>query len=141
MPFKPQRQCPGRGKRRGACPNFIRGNERCCSECKPYEVAKMKAKSRQYDKERDQRPDRQFIHSTQWQRIRVMKLGRDPLCQWCLQKNPPRETPATLVHHIDHDELNNDWDNLLSACNPCHQEEHKQDQWRKRELRGEGLRS
>lgn len=58
--------------------------------------------------------------TARWQRLRKAKLARDPLCQYC---PPGRLTPATEVDHIvpiarGGDAL--DWDNLKSACRPCH---------------------
>lgn len=51
-----------------------------------------------------------------------MKLSADPLCEQCLAKG--LTTAATIVHHIDEDELNCDEDNLLSVCMSCHEEFH-----------------
>ncbi len=117
MPMKPARPCPGRGKRRGSCPNLIRGNEICCSDCMPY----IKKAIREYDKTRDETPGRQFLHSTMWRRIRDAKLSRDPLCERCL----PKIESAVLVHHVDSNELNNNPGNHESLCNACHEAEHK----------------
>ncbi len=58
-----------------------------------------------------------------------MKLAQSPLCEICLKGG--RETRAVLVHHVDEDELNNDFSNLMSVCNPCHEAIHKKDRWRK----------
>ncbi|MCK4828805.1 HNH endonuclease [bacterium] len=125
MPYKCGRPCPGRGPRYRSCPNLIRGSETCCSECKPYE----KAKTRQYDEQRDESPGRQFLHSTVWRRTRDAKLARDPLCERCLKMG--RDEAAVLVHHVDHNELNNpaDGSNHESLCNTCHELEHKNDRW------------
>ena len=75
MPIRPGRPCPGRGPRRGSCPNVIRGAG-VCPECQPYE----KAVAREYDRRRDETVERQFIHSAQWRRIREVKLAHDLLC-------------------------------------------------------------
>lgn len=130
MPYLPSRACRGRGPRRGSCPNLIRGSETCCSACKPYE----KAKIRQYDKERDRSPGRKFLHSTAWRKISKAKLDHDPLCERCLRI--PRDEPAVLVHHIDHNELNNppDGSNHESLCGICHEIEHKKDRWGRKEV-------
>ena len=123
MPYLPRRNCPGRGPRRGSCPNLIQGSETCCPECKPYE----KAKVRRYDKERDQTPGRKFLHSMAWRKIRAAKLNRDPLCQICLENG--LTVPAVLVHHCDENQLNNRDENLKSLCVSCHEEVHKKDRW------------
>ena len=125
MPMKPARPCPGRGKRRGSCPNLIRGNEICCPDCMPY----IKKAIREYDKTRDETPGRQFLHSRQWRRIRERKLGNDPLCQKCQENGII--TAAFLVHHINENELDNDPNNHLSLCGPCHETIHKTGRWGK----------
>lgn len=114
MPSKPLRSCPGKGPRYLSCPNLIKSSETCCSECKSYE----KAKTKRYDQERDQSPGRKFLHSTDWRKIRLIKLFRDPLCERCLEKG--LTVAATLVHHIDENQLNNDSSNHMSLCGPCH---------------------
>lgn len=128
MPNKPPRPCPGRGPRRGGCPNLIRGNEKCCPECQKYE----KQATRDYDRQRDESAGRQFLHSATWRRIAAAKLSRDPLCEECLQAG--RVEPASLVHHRDRNELNNDPSNHESMCNNCHEIEHKPERFRKGEV-------
>ena len=123
MPYKPARPCPGRGPRRGSCPNLIQGQERCCAECAVHE----KQTTREYDRQRDQDEGRQFLHSTVWRKIRDAKLARDPLCERCMQGG--RVEAAVLVHHKDRNELHNDPENHESLCNTCHEVEHKEDRW------------
>jgi 5-methylcytosine-specific restriction protein A len=55
-----------------------------------------------------------------WQRIRLVKLAADPLCEDCAGRGV--ETAATEVDHVlalarggTHDA-----DNLRSLCKPCH---------------------
>ena len=127
MPYRPARPCPGRGPRRGGCPNLIRGNARCCPECEPYD----KQAVRQYNQHRDESPGRRFLHSTTWRRIRDAKLNQDPICERCLRGGltGPVVRAATLVHHLDGNELNNDPDNHESLCNPCHEDQHRGERW------------
>jgi len=116
----PYRPCPGRG---GSCPNLIRGGQTLCPECMVYE----KKNIREYDKKRDELPGRKFLHSTQWRKIREIKLSLNPLCQICEDKG--LIVPAIIIHHIDGNELNNDMDNLMSVCRSCHEQIHKGDRW------------
>lgn len=124
MPRKPPRPCPGRGPRRGVCPNLIMGSLTCCPQCQVYE----KQASREYDRQRDESPERQFLHSTTWRRISAAKLAWDPLCERCLTAG--RDVPAVLVHHKDRNELNNNPENHESLCNPCHETEHVGERWK-----------
>jgi len=123
MPYKPRRPCSGRGPRRGACPNLIRGSETCCPECMPFE----KKATRRYDKARDESPGRKFLHSAVWRRIRAAKLNRDALCERCQENGII--TAAFLVHHIDEDQQNNNNENLLSCCQSCHELIHRKDRY------------
>jgi len=123
MPSKPARPCPGRGPRRGSCPNLIRGDERCCPECMPYE----KAATRRYDQQRDQTPERKFLHSATWRKERDAYLDENPLCERCLKQS--KVVPAYLVHHKDGNELNRAKENKESLCFTCHEEEHKNERW------------
>jgi len=121
MPYKPARQCPGLGPNTSRCPNLIKGKERYCPTCSEY----SKKAVRRYDKARDQTPERKFIHSPLWRKIRLRKLAQDPLCEMCLEEG--MERMACIVHHIDGNELNNDPSNHLSTCFDCHLEIHKND--------------
>lgn len=53
-----------------------------------------------------------------WRRLRAAVLAEHPLCQLC--KRQGRITPATEVDHVDNDPSNNDRENLMSICKPCH---------------------
>ncbi len=132
MPYAPNRQCPGRGPHLYKCPNSIKGNERYCSVCIEYLNKDAKRNNKRYDEVRDQSQERQFIHSTEWRKIRLRKLAKDPLCEICLKSG--RDTPAVIVHHVDGDELNNnpDGSNHLSTCNYHHEELHKDERWGKK---------
>ena len=94
-------------------------------ECLPY----VKAAVRRYDQERDKGEQRQFLHSTTWRKIREMKLRRDPLCETHLAQG--RTVAASMVHHVDGNELNNTDENHQSLCNDCHEEEHKKERFGK----------
>lgn len=131
MPYKPRRQCPGRGSHRGNCSNTVASSESYCATCAEYAMREHRRNSRQYDRDRDQCVQRQFLHSTTWRKMRAMKLAKDPLCEICLLHN--RDTIAVLVHHIDCNELNNNNNNHLSLCNECHEKLHKKNRWKTKE--------
>lgn len=68
-----------------------------------------------------------FYNSGKWKRKRAAILRRDGyLCQNC--KRFGRTRPAQTVHHIKHldeyPELALTDSNLISLCNPCHNEAH-----------------
>ena len=126
MPKKPLRQCLGYGPRRGTCPNLIQDKNKYCFDCLPY----IKIANKKYDRTRNKSPERRFLHSQGWRRAREHKLSIDPLCEQCLKKG--YTVPAVLVHHLDGNELNNDFGNLKSLCNDCHETVHKDVRWRRR---------
>lgn len=75
-----------------------------------------------------------YYHTSTWRRLRLAKLLEQPLCERCLEMG--RTTLATDVHHNDEfqkymDEetrwaVFKDYDNLVSLCEKCHQEIHRQ---------------
>jgi len=75
------------------------------------------------DIDRGNSGQRGYTHG--WREMRLVKLSQFPLCQRCLQKNPPKETPATMVHHIkpieEYPELRLDIRNMQSLCFSCHE--------------------
>src|SRR5690554_4878665 len=86
---------------------------------------KKRAKVYRTPEERKQTADRQkrrALHtgSKTWRQMRAAVLMDEPLCRYCKQRKPPKLTPATEVDHADGDTWNNDLDNLVPACKPCH---------------------
>lgn len=53
-----------------------------------------------------------------WQRVRLAKLARDPLCEDCAEAG--RVVQATEVDHRDGDVWNLAERNLRALCKPCH---------------------
>lgn len=125
MPKSPGRPCPGKGPRRGKCPNLISGSQRCCPECLPHD----KHYKRHYERSRGTSAERGY--DRQWRKVRAIKLSLNPLCERCFKKDLIVE--ATMVHHIKpiskYPELRLVLDNLESMCNPCHEEEEKEGRW------------
>lgn len=75
---------------------------------------------------------RQRGYTSDWDKVRLIKLGHNPLCEQC--EKDGRLTPATLVHHIKSLRDNGsllDMDNLMSLCIKCHDKVHVQqgDKW------------
>lgn len=126
MPFKPARNCPGKGPRYRSCPNLIRGSVRLCPECEVY----AEADKREYDQKRDESVDRKFIHSTAWRKERLAYLNEHPLCERCLLEG--KEVPAVLVHHRDENELNRAVENKEALCNSCHEKIHGPSRFKKK---------
>ena len=117
-PFAPKRPCPGAGMRRNSCPNLIAKGERYCSTCMPAYTKEKHAQSREYE----QRPERQYMKSTRWQKLRLMFLNEHPLCSECLKEG--RDRAATIVDHIKahHGDYDLFWsvDNLQALCPEHH---------------------
>lgn len=78
----------------------------------------------QYDKQRLN--FRQRGYSSNWDKVRLIKLRQDPLCEDCLKVNSV--TPAKLVHHDktvrERPDLTYNMDNLVSLCEACHGKRH-----------------
>jgi 5-methylcytosine-specific restriction protein A len=75
----------------------------------------------------------EIYQDKRWRRLRAAKLRANPLCERCEARG--RVTPTEEVHHKipfdqgttaeEIEELAFDWDNLMSVCDPCHNEEHE----------------
>ena len=64
-----------------------------------------------------------FYNTKAWQRLRVWKLNKDPLCEECLLQD--RTTPAVDVHHMlpveKYPQYALESRFLMSLCKTCHQ--------------------
>ncbi len=81
------------------------------------------------DRERNQK----FYQSKQWQKLRLLKLSEEPLCEHCLAKNI-----VTAGEEVDHIiSITIDWskrlsyDNLQVFCKSCHSKKTAKDKLQK----------
>lgn len=110
MPYVPKHPCS-----KFSCGNLVPRGERFCPEHK-------KAERKRYDADRGTATQRGYGKT--WQRLRRMKLRRDPMCE-CDECKGQRYA-ADMVHHrepIDErPDLRLVWTNLMSCkSNPCHE--------------------
>lgn len=79
-------------------------------------------RDRAYDAARADDPDRALLKSARWQKVRRLKLSRNPLCEDCEERGLVE--PAEEVHHIlprrEYPDLAFVMSNLRSLCRPCH---------------------
>lgn len=117
MPFKPRHPCNYSG-----CPEIT-----ATRFCPKHEALDRK----KYEEKRKTSVERGY--NSQWQKLRAMKLAQDPLCEEHLRQNV--DVAATMVHHIKPVETNPElrlvMENLMSLCNPCHEEKEKEGRWGK----------
>ena len=109
MPHKPLKPCKYPG-----CPKLTSG-----LYCEDH-AGKMASDYNKYSRS----PDHNKRYGREWRRIRNLYASQHPLCERCLLEG--KITPLDVVHHIL--PLNrggtNDWGNLRSLCNSCHQLTH-----------------
>ena len=74
----------------------------------------------QYDATRETAVARGY--DTRWRKIRDMKLRINPLCE--CESCRVRHKFANMVHHIDGNQRNNKWENLMSMYKDCHERIH-----------------
>lgn len=98
------------------CPNLTQGG--LCDTHK-------RQRTQRYEAERGTATERGY--DARWHKVRGHKLAQDPLCERC--KRQGHDRVAVLVHHKDRNPKNNQWENLESICNPCHDGEHKADRF------------
>lgn len=112
MPWKPKRPC-----RHPGCPNLSEG-----SYCEAHRKGAATEANRQYDESRRDQEMKAFYNSTEWIKVRTLKLKQSPVCEECLRQG--RIAPAAIADHIlpareyPHHRLR--LDNLQSLCRACH---------------------
>ncbi len=108
MPRRSKKPCSQPG-----CPNITDG--RFCEQ-------HQKAHDKAYDLQRGTSAERGY--GANWQRLRKMKLARDPICEDPhVEHRKYNETKvAEEVHHIHSIRYGgtNEMENLMSLCKPCH---------------------
>jgi 5-methylcytosine-specific restriction protein A len=95
------------------CPEVVDGGGYCPHHKKTYK----RDINKQYDK---QYRSNNYSSST-WEKVRNMKLKRNPLCELCMTYD--RVIPARIVHHITPIKQGGsllDLTNLMSVCRRCH---------------------
>lgn len=87
--------------------------------------ARDREADRRYDEARKGDPAWGELKTARWQRVRAMKLSRDPLCEPCKARG--RLVAAAQVHHRESRRARPDLiyrvDNLQSVCHVCHARE------------------
>lgn len=96
------------------------GGNRCPKHLAAYEE-RQRERARISDEQRGSRHERGY--GSNWEKVRADKLTKNPLCAICKKRG--KIVPATVVHHIDEDQFNNDPKNLCSLCRDCHERLHK----------------
>lgn len=81
---------------------------------RPWQVVRKPQEGRQH-------ANTKFYQSTEWRKLRAVKLDEQPLCEECLRNR--KLVKAQMVDHIV--PINKggaplDIENLQSLCNPCH---------------------
>ena len=110
MPHKPKRPC-----RYPGCPHLTDSKTGYCE-------IHLKQTRQQYDRDRGTSTQRGY--DARWRRYRKAYLAEHPLCLYCLEKEPPVITPATVVDHIEPHrgdyELFWNPENHKASCKECH---------------------
>ncbi len=110
MPSKPSRPC-----RKAGCNKLTTAKDGYCE--KHTGLDKRKA-----DEQRGTATERGY--DGKWNKIRKQVMQHySNLCVRCKQNN--RIKPATVVHHLDENPYNNNFDNLMPLCYNCHKEIHR----------------
>lgn len=103
---------------------------RYCEKHTEFAEAKRLQEKQRYQKTRPSASKQGY--DGDWQKIRMMYLRRNPICEECLKGN--KVTPAVLVHHkirIVDGGSRLDTNNLQSLCESCHNQKHRHDRWAK----------
>lgn len=112
-PSHPPRPC-----RKIGCKNITTNRNGYCDMHQDVAAAKEEARKQRSDKGNDKRlPAAKRGYGAKWQKLRECKLRESPLCDVCGRA-------ATVVHHRDHNQFNDAWDNLQCLCRSCHEELH-----------------
>ena len=112
MPYKPKQYCKNPGCNQLVESGYCEKHKQPISE---YDSKRNAVNAKTYD--------------TTWRRLRRLKLSRNPLCEICLFKEIIEV--ATEVDHIipvsQQPELRLVYENLQSACTPCHSKKTREE--------------
>lgn len=99
---------------------MARVTKKLCSVqgCPEFQPCPVHRRTTSAEQERQRGSAAKRGYGRRWQKIRLMKLRRDPLCEDHLERGEIVE--ATEVDHVDGDVGNVAWENLRSLCKPCH---------------------
>jgi len=121
MPKKLKKPCSFPG-----CPVLV---EPGISYCENHKRKISSKRNKLYDeKQRDMKVSK-FYNSTAWKKLRKIKLSKNPLCEYCLEKD--RTRIATEVDHVIPIKI--DWsrrldlNNFKSTCHRCHMKKTQED--------------
>lgn len=95
---------------------------------RPKGLPAPEERRRQYDRERAQRPWRQWYQTARWQRIRDSQLTDEPLCRMCLAEG--RVTAAVVCDHVEphRGDPHGFWNGpFQSLCKPHHDSEKQRE--------------
>lgn len=113
---------------------------------KPPHAQTARQRRADFDRQRAQDPAtverRKLYGSKAWKDLRMLKLTSDPTCEYCAARG--RLTPAREVDHylavVERPDLVLDYDNLRSACTPCHSSKTRAERsgrpWRGHDIKG-----
>ena len=114
-----QRRAPQRPPKpclKAGCNNLTTERNGYCAEHQAFAEEQEKRRNEYRQKQVRENSTRRGYGSA-WQKLRAAKLRQNPLCERC-------GAPATVVHHKDHNQFNDFWDNLEAVCRDCHEEHH-----------------
>ena len=129
MPDRPPTIC-----RKAGCSNTTTQRNGYCTEHQDYAKEQERLWREKRNENRESASRRGY--GAEWRKLREAKLKANPLCERC-------GAPASVVHHKDHNQYNDFWDNLESVCRSCHEQHHgrkRKDNAREIENRNVGYR-
>lgn len=121
MPYQLKKPCSF-----PSCPELVAPGD---SYCERHKTKVNYNRNKLYDEEKRNPKSYKFYSSVAWKKLRKIKLSKDPLCEYCLEKDFTRI--ATEVDHVI--PISVDWsrklvlDNLKSACHRCHMMKTQED--------------
>ena len=120
LPERALRPC-----KHSACPALTRDASGYCETHKPEYEQRQREQNTRYERSRGSAASNGY--DAQWNKVRLIKLRHNPLCEDCQEAG--RVTAAVLVHHVkpvkEHPELRLTMSNLRSLCVQCHELHHR----------------